>query len=167
MLARSLRCRYSTSKYTPALINSDLTVGPWLIKGIDVAGNRYEGSTLVFETQVAQGQDFNLTGHFNWISSGGQFGRENFTGTLLSDRNIQLSGFEIVRPAFGIVLGNYFAIFAESGTELTNGSWNGLGGAIPSNNWSAALATVPLPAAALLFVPGLLGLGVLANRRHS
>lgn len=36
-----------------------------------------------------------------------------------------------------------------------------------ADNLSLTLTPVPLPAAALLFVPGLLGLGVLANRKRS
>ena len=107
-----------------------------------------------------------LSGHFNWVGSRGQFGRENFTGTLFSNQELHLSGFEIVRPSFRIGLAKYSAILAGAGTDIVNGSWNGTG-ITPSNSWSATLAPVPLPAAALLFVPGLLGLGVLANRKRS
>ncbi|TKB66780.1 MAG: hypothetical protein E8D52_13900 [Nitrospira sp.] len=149
-----------------ALINADLTAGTWLVKGIDNGGNRWDGSTLVFEQQTVQGQDFSLSGYFNWVGSGGQFGRENFTGTLFSNQDLKLSGFEIVHPSIGLGLANYFATLAGSGTEIVNGSWSGTA-ITASNNWSATLAPVPLPAAILLFVPGLVGIGVLANRKRS
>lgn len=149
-----------------ALVNVDLTAGTWLVKGIDNGSTRFDGSTLVFETQTLQGQDFSLTGYFNWVGSGGQFGRENFTGTLFSNQDLlQLSGFEIVRPSIGLGIANYSATLA-SATEIVNGSWNGAG-VTPSSNWSATLTPVPLPTAAVLFVPGLLGLVTLANRKRS
>lgn len=144
----------------------DLTTGTWLVKGIDLDGTTWNNSTLVFATQTTQGQDFALTGFFNWKGSGGQFGRENFTGTLFSNQALNLSGFEIVRPSIGLGLGNYSATLAGSGTDIINGSWTG-GGVTPSSNWSASLAPVPLPSALLLFLPGLLGIGVMANRKRS
>lgn len=126
-----------------SVIGVDLTSGTWKVTGIDIAGNRWDGSTLVFKTQVLQGQEFTLSGHFNWVGSGGQFGRENFTGSLLSNRTLQLSGFEIVPPASGgIVIANYSGLLADSGTDIINGSWSG-GAVIPSNSWSATLAPVP------------------------
>ncbi|MGC4098011.1 MAG: hypothetical protein QM706_12920 [Nitrospira sp.] len=149
-----------------SIVGVDLTAGTWLVTGADNGGNSWNGSTLVFDTQISQGQDLSLTGHFNWVGSGGQFGRENFTGMLFSDRNLQLSGFQIVQPASHIAPANFFALLSGSGAEIINGSWNGAG-VTPSNSWSASLASVPLPAAALVFVPGMLGLGALANRKRT
>jgi hypothetical protein len=127
-----------------APVDVDLTKGTWLVSGTDVSGIRWDGSTLIFENQTVQGDNLSLAGQFNWIGSNGSFCRENFTGTLFANRELALSGFAIVQPAAGIVLGNYFAILAESGKEIVNGSWTGSG--IPSNDWSATLAPVPLPA---------------------
>ncbi|OYT19420.1 MAG: hypothetical protein CCU26_11755 [Nitrospira sp. UW-LDO-01] len=145
-----------------APVDVDLTKGTWLVSGTDVSGIRWDSSTLTFESQTAQGDNFSLAGQFNWIGSNGSFGRENFTGTLFPNRELALSGFEIVQPAAGIVLANYFAILAESGKEIVNGSWNGSG--IPSNDWSATLAPVPLPAGVWLFSAGLIGLAGMARR---
>ena len=136
----------------------DATDGTWIISATDTSGLTWDGSTLNFESQVANGDDFSLEGYFFWEGSNGSFGRENFTGTLFSDNSIELSGFEIVAPASSIVTANYFALLADSGTEIINGSWDGSG--IPSDDWSAVLqvAPVPVPAAVWLFGSGLIGL---------
>jgi len=145
-------------------VGFDATDGIWNISATDFSGLTWDDSTLKFESQIADGSDFLLEGYFNWIGSNGTYGRENFTGTLFSDNSIQLSGFELVAPTSGILLGNYFAILADSGTEIINGSWDGLGG-IPSDDWSAVLqvavpppGTIPEPGSIFLFSLGMLGL---------
>lgn len=145
-------------------VGFDATNGIWNISATDFSGLTWDDSTLKFESQTADGSGFLLEGYFNWVGSNGAYGRENFTGTLFSDNTIQLSGFELVVPTSGIVTGNYFAILADSGTEIINGSWDGLG--IPSDDWSAVLqagtlpppGAIPEPGSIFLFGIGMLGL---------
>ena len=97
----------------------DLTNAEWNITGSDDGGGLWDGSTIHFESQVSNNQNYDLTGYFDWIGSGnqtGSFGRENFTGTLFSDNRIQIIGFEIEPPAQGIVFAAYSAELAPSGT---------------------------------------------------
>jgi hypothetical protein len=145
-----------------APINVNLTSGTWLVSGVDTRGITWDTSTLIFETQTQVGDDLSLTGYFDWVGSNGSFGREKFTGTLFSNREIEMAGFEIVQPASGIVLADYVAILADSGKEIINGSWDGSG--IPSNDWSARLEPVPLPAALWLFLSSVLGIGAFAKK---
>ncbi|TPQ29834.1 hypothetical protein [Methylomonas koyamae] len=149
-----------------APVNVDLTSGTWLVSGGDTSGVSWNGSTLVFETQIAIGDSLSLTGYFDWVGSNGSFGRERFTGTLFANREIELSGFEIVQPARGIGLTNYFAELAVSGTEIINGTWSGP--VIPSNNWSARLAPapVPLPAAVWPFLSGLIAIAAFRSKKR-
>ena len=147
--------------------NASLTTAPWTVTGDDDGGGIW-GETLVFETQVANGLDYDLTGYFYWVGSGNQtgaFGRENFTGTLFSDNTIELTGFEIVAPSIGIVLGIYSGMLSASDTEIVNGLWGPVGTGIPGS-WSA-VQTVPVPAAAWLFGGGLLGLIGVARRKKA
>jgi len=105
------------------------------------------------------GVDYDLTGYFYWVGSGNQtgaFGRENFTGTLFSDNTIELTGFELVAPTNGIVLGIYSGLLSSSGIEIINGRWGPVGTGI-SGSWSA-IQTVPVPAAIWLFASGIFGL---------
>ncbi len=136
------------SVYSAPYYRVDLTAGTWNISAVDKSGLTWEGSTLIFESQTAEEEEeeeddddddniYLLKGHFNWIGSNGSFGRENFTGTLFSDNTLKLSGFELAGPRSGIVICNYFAILADNGTEIINGSWDGSG--IPSDDWSATL----------------------------
>ena len=120
-----------------ASLNVDLTQGIWAVSAVDINGTFWEGSTLKFETQTLDGQHYLLTGYFLWQSDSGHFGRENFTGTLKSNRMLELSGFEIVQPASNIVIANYVAVLSPSYNEILNGSWDGSG--IPSDDWSAIL----------------------------
>ena len=131
-------------------VGFDATNGTWIISATDTSGLTWDDSTLIFESQIADGSNYLMGGYFYWIGSNGSFGRENFNGTLFSNNTIQLTGFELVAPTSGIITGNYFAILADSGTEIINGSWSS---GIPSNDWSAVLqaAPVPVPAAVWLF----------------
>ena len=135
----------------------DMTIGTWVVSGIDQTGTTWDGSTLIFETQTANVDDWDLTGYFEWIGSGGQFGRENFTGTLFADRSLRLDGFELVPPTQGIGVSYYDAELALSNNDIVNGSWAGAG-ISPSSMWTAT-RVIPVPAAAWLFASalGLLG----------
>lgn len=140
---------------------ASLVTAPWVLTGDDDAGGIW-GETLTFETQISNGDNFDLTGFFNWVGSGraaGAFGRENFTGTLFSDNTLQLNGIEIIPPSSRIIRGVYSGVLSESGTEILNGRWGALGpdGAGIPGSWSA-VQTVPIPAAIWLFGSGLLGL---------
>jgi len=150
--------------------NANLTTAQWTVTGDDDAGGIW-GETLVFETQVANGLDYDLTGYFLWVGGGnqtGSFGRENFTGTLFSDNQIELIGFEIEPPSNDIVFGGYSGILAASGTEITDGRWGPLSdgpSGIPGS-WSA-VQSAPVPAAVWLFGSGLLGLVGMAKRKRT
>lgn len=152
------------------IVIASLVTAPWALTGSDDAGG-YWGETLIFETQVSNGADFDLTGFFYWVGSGsatGAFGRENFTGTLFSDNTLQLNGVEVVSPSSFIIRGIYSGVLSASGTEILNGRWGPLGpdGAGIPGSWSAVQA-VPIPAAAWLFSSGLIGLITLVRRRSS
>ena len=120
----------------------DLTNAEWNITGSDDGGGLWDGSTIHFESQVSNNQNYVLTGYFDWIGSGnqtGSFGRENFTGTLFSDNRIQIIGFEIEPPSQGIVFAAYSAELAPSGTEMINGIWGLTAGGpnVIPGSWSA------------------------------
>ena len=151
------------------IATASLVSAPWVVNGNDDAGGIW-GESLTFETQVANGANYDLTGYFYWVGSGsasaaGAFGRENFTGTLFSDNTFQLNGVEIVPPSYRIIRGIYSGLLSASGTEITNGRWGPLGpdGAGIPGSWSAVQA-VPVPAAVWLFGSGLIGLLTLARR---
>lgn len=50
----------------------DLTGDVWNVEGFDDFGNVWNGSTLVFESQVLNenGEDYDLTGYFDWVGAG-------------------------------------------------------------------------------------------------
>jgi len=148
-----------------------LTQAQWIIAGNDAGGGIWDGSILVFESQVQNGSDYELSGYFEWIGSGnqtGSYGRENFTGTLFSDNQIELIGFEIVPPSYNVVYGGYSGILSAAGHEITNGYWGSLAdgpSGIPGS-WSAVQA-VPVPAAVWLFGSGLIGFIGIARRKKA
>lgn len=152
-LLLSLLAYINTANAAP--LDVDLTTGIWSITAEDNAGITWNDSTIDFQTQIADGDNWLLTGQFYWIGSNGAFGGENFTGTLYLDSSLELFGFELVPPTLGIVLGSYFATLGASGNEILNGSWDGSG--IPSDDWSA-VRPIPLPGAVWLLVSALLGL---------
>ena len=150
------------------IVSASLVTAPWTVTGTDDAGGTW-GESLTFETQVANGADFDLTGYFYWVGGGNQvgaFGRENFTGTLFSNNTFQLNGTEIIAPSSRIIRGVYSGVLSASGTEILNGRWGALGpdGAGIPGSWTA-VQTVPVPAAIWLFVSGLIGFVGLAKRR--
>jgi len=134
-----------------------LTQGVWDVIGSDTANVRWNGSTLVFQTQTPVGEDFAVTGYFTWTGSGGQNGRENFTGTLLADNSLQLTGTQIVQPATQIMLHNYTAQVSPDGRSITNGAWTpatagqGVAGTWSANRSITSAAGVTPQHAAVLF----------------
>lgn len=124
---------------------ADLTLGSWLLTSEDRRGTSWSGSTLHFLTQEQNGEDYLLSGFFEWRSNRRSFGRENFVGTLFADNRLNLNGTEIVQPAFGIGTSRYQADLEPSGTQLINGVWTtGVVG-----EWSAVLVSDAEPAAAV------------------
>ena len=155
----------ATLVVSAAPVSVDMTSGIWTITGSDIAGNNWSGSTINFETQVADNNDWLLSGYFEWVCGNcSAFGRENFTGTLFEDRTMHMEGNEIVQPASGIIPGIYDAELALSNNDIVNGEWGGPVG-IPSNMWTASRAAVPIPAAVWLFGSGLLGLIGIAKKK--
>jgi len=145
----------------------DMTSGIWTITGSDVGGNNWSGSTINYETQVADNNDWLLSGYFEWTCGNcTAFGRENFTGTLFEDRTIAMEGTAIVPPSSGLLTGIYSAELALSNNDIVNGEWGGTGG-IPSNMWTASRSAVPIPAAVWLFGSGLFGLVGIARRKKA
>jgi hypothetical protein len=110
----------------------------WTITGTDVNGTSFSGSTITFQSQVAAGADFSVTGFFSWIGSSGSSGRENFVGTLFADNRIELNGTSLEQSTH-LGLAKYRATVTADGVRMINGSWLGLG--IPCNNWTAVAAT--------------------------
>jgi hypothetical protein len=149
----------------------DMTTDVWTITAFDTGGNDWTGSTLNFESQTASADDWLLSGYFYWESDLGPFGRENFTGTLFSDRSLHLVGTELVAPFNGIILGEYFAELALSGDEIINGTWQANVPFLPTDGWTATRATtaqdpaIPEPATLALFGLGLTVLIAMRRRQ--
>jgi len=122
----------------PAEALPDLTAGLWDIENsIDLSGLTWNESTLVFTSQTPDGDDADLAGYFDWVGSGGQFGRENFVGTAFADHTLQLFG-QGIDPAFpssGIVTGTYSGIISSDGSRILDGTWSATG-VIPGE-WEA------------------------------
>lgn len=143
----------------PAEALPDLTAGTWDIENsIDLSGLTWNDSTLVFTSQTPNDDDADLEGYFDWVGSGGQFGRENFIGTIFSDHTLQLFGQEIdpTLPSSGIVAGTYAATVTTDGSQILDGTWSATG-AIPGE-WEALRVPEPFPGA--LVALGLAVVGV-------
>ncbi len=150
-----------------APVDVDMTVGTWIISATDDVGLSWDGSTINFDSQAADGDVWDLAGVFEWIGSSGASGGERFTGTLEPDRTLRLQGFELIDPV-NIVLATYFAILDDTGNRLVDGNWTGIG--IPSDDFSAVRVVpnpVPIPAALWLFGTALIGLVGIARKRNS
>jgi hypothetical protein len=124
----------------------NLTAGIWNVNAIDQRGTNWGGSTLTFESQVAQGANYQVGGYFNWLANNGSFGRENFLGTLFANNHLTVQGTAIVPPSNRIVIGTYDADLSASGLSLLNGRWDGIPGGsavVASDNWSAIQSITP------------------------
>lgn len=130
----------------------NLTRGQWEVTAYDIVS--WDGSDLVFETQVANGADFDIAGYFDWYSSGIYRGRELFSGIYTANGFLNISGFQLINP-IAIGLANYQAEVL-SPSKIGNGIGGGLN--VYSGIWSAtnpSTVAVPEPSS-------LLGLGIVA-----
>ncbi len=152
---------------TAAPVPVDLTTGSWSVTATDQFGFSWDGSSLFVETQTVSGDNWLLTGFFNWTADNGAYGRENFTGTLFSDRSIEFNGFEVVQPASGIGYTNYYATLSNPNNNLINGQWDTGSPFDPYDEWSAVrnLSSVPLPPTIWMFLVGLVGFAGFVKRR--
>lgn len=149
----------------PAYAITDLTGDTWDVTGDD-GTYTWDLSTLVFTSQIPSGADFNIQGYFDWVGSGGQYGRELFSGTYFSDDTLSFSGYQLIN-SFGILLGNYVAAVSIDGNTIT-GDWDSgvvPGSGIPGDFMAVRNSAVPIPAAVWLFGSGLLGLIGVARRK--
>lgn len=117
-----------------ALAQVDLTQPGWLVTGLDAVS--WNGSVLVFESQIPTAAGHDLSGYFDWYSNGNYRGRELFRGSLSSALSLDVQGYQLVNPS-GIVLGRYRATVTPDGLLIVQGTWqavtNGLNGV-----WGAA-----------------------------
>ena len=101
----------------------------WNIIGAD--SDMWNNSTLQFESQVLNGEHYDVTGFFLWENNAStKFGKEVFEGTLLSDRTFTLDG-HLVGETVGIASSQYTGVVSEDGSKITEGTWNG-------GTWSAS-----------------------------
>jgi hypothetical protein len=119
---------------------------------------------------------YQLSGFLGGFSSQGD--HAVLTASFLDDQNAPL-GFAAIGPVTNIDRNNATGLlerntdgFVPAGTRsieialaLTRAAGSFNDGY--ADNLSLKLTPVPLPAAALLFVPGLIGLGIMANRKRS
>lgn len=151
----------------PVYAITALTGDTWDVTGDD-GTYIWDGSTLVFTTQTPSGADFNIAGYFDWVGSGGQSGRELFSGTYFSDDTLLFTGNQLINPV-SILLGNYAASVSPDGNTIT-GDWDSgvvPGSGIPGDFMAVRSSAVPLPAAVWLFGSGLLGLVGVARRKKA
>ncbi|MCP2728507.1 PEP-CTERM sorting domain-containing protein [Limnofasciculus baicalensis] len=115
----------------------NLTQGQWEVTGSDTAN--WNGSDLFFESQVANGTDFEITGYFDWYSNQTYRGRELFSGTYTANGFLNFTGFQLINP-IAIQLANYQAEVL-SPSQIGNGTWRGGG---ISGTWVATNPTAIL-----------------------
>ncbi len=157
----------------------DLTGESWtVINSIDAGGNDWNDSTLVFTSQLEDGDNAILEGRFDWVSAGQPRGSELFTGTLFADLSLVLFGFQLVDPV-AIILGSYAATVA-SATSIVAGQWSATGGVpgvweatrTPANgqeppaNDVPPTTPVPAPPVLPLMIGGLVLCRMIRRQRH-
>ncbi|MEX3014969.1 hypothetical protein [Gymnodinialimonas hymeniacidonis] len=98
----------------------DLTGEVWSVCGDDGVFTWHD-TRLVFTEQVPADNGMELSGYFDWRSSGGHNGREQFTGFIDADGAVVLQGLEI--GGTNLVTSRYLARLAESGTTIVEGVW--------------------------------------------
>jgi hypothetical protein len=122
---------------------ADLTQGTWTVAGT-LAGTNWSGSTLVFQSQTPVGADFAVTGYFDWITGTTARGRELFTGTLLADNTIRLTGTQLQQPV-NLTLGVYVAQLSADGNMILGGTKGPVPTGLPVGAGSWGAARIPDP----------------------
>ena len=118
----------------------------------------YSGSLLVFDTQVANGLDYDITGYFDWYRNGNYVGTELFSGIFFEDNTLQFAGYQLINPN-SISLANYSGLVTEDGNSIVNGIWWP-----PQGTWEATRA-VPLPASIWFLSSVVIGLFCIRKRK--
>ena len=105
----------------------NLTSGYWDVIGADTT-DTWNNSTLYFESQILDGENYLLTGYFWWENNTSTaYGKEAFDGTLFSNLTFVLDGY-LVPPMVGdIAPAHYTGVVREDGSHITNGTWSGPG----------------------------------------
>ncbi|EAZ88138.1 hypothetical protein [Crocosphaera chwakensis] len=148
-------------------VSINLTEGLWNVFATDDRGNTWDGTTLLFTSQIDNGDNALVEGIFKWRSNAGEFGTEAFVGTLFSDLSLELTGNEILQPSQGIVTAQYTAIVTNDGEQIIEGEWGRIPGGsnVIPGSWSAIREIEPDPTEPIPNVPepnnffGLLALG--------
>ena len=127
---------------------TDLTRRGWNIAGVGNGGNIWDGSSIVFTSQIDDGSEgFDVEGYFDWISTNTtRVGRETFTGKLNSDGSLELyhEGLEPIPGLGGPTTdpANYFARLSDDGNEIVDGIWVPAGTNITRGTWGAQLSSI-------------------------
>jgi probable HAF family extracellular repeat protein len=138
---------------------ANLSTGFWLVNFSNDSGypewRDWNGSELHFLTEFPGGDNRLLSGYIEWTSNNGDFGRENFEGTLDANNHLALNGMAIVQPASKDVDIGWYEADLGSGT-LLNGSWarRDDNGSLTLGNW-AAVQVVPEPQTYIMLLAGL------------
>lgn len=83
----------------------------------------WHDTRLVFTSQSeAEGGAVIVQGYFDWRSSRGHTGREQFVGQLGADGSLALQGLDIDADS-GLVTSRYEARLSESGASIIDGVW--------------------------------------------
>ena len=93
----------------------------WNVTGTDRRDTTWDGSSLVFTAQSVGSGESALEGHFNWVGSGGSYGREYFQGSLGDDGALDLRGVRL-EDYSGIAKAVYDGELSDDGTRFT-GNW--------------------------------------------
>lgn len=129
------------AKYVQPNSNIDLThnaTGNWGIRECYsyTSGNTYNTTSLIFTSQIADHDVFDLVGYFDWIYPGGGSNREYFTGTFdPKQMKIGLQSDDWVPANNWIMV--YEARVNHAGTFLTDGSWESIAGGNSFGVWKS------------------------------
>ena len=101
-----------------------LTGAVWSVCGDDGVYTWHD-TRLTFTQQTPNAEDGadRLVGFFDWQSSGGHFGREQFTGFITDDGALVLQGQSLEDTDYSIVTSRYEAQVNAEGTVSFDGVW--------------------------------------------